>query len=235
MPPRRDRSAGRGGSSPCARARGGGSAHRRARSAARARARCSGGRPAPRRRRGRSCRARRRRVDRAVTGEAPGSSAARRSRSSPPSSLTVASISSMKSGLPSAAAGSARARRPSSCAPPASREINSSQSVAGERLEQDRRRVQLAAAPAGSQLEQLGPGDAEEEDRRVARPVGDVLDQVEEDRLRPLDVVEHEDLWPLRGPASISLRNASCVSAGELPITSPGSTPIASRISTSGQ
>ena len=37
----------------------------------------------------------------------------------------------------------------------------------GERLEQDRRRIELAAAPAGPELEQLGAGDAEQEDRRV--------------------------------------------------------------------
>ena len=71
--------------------------------------------------------------------------------------------------------------------------------LAGERLEQDRRCVQLAAAPSRPQLEQLGAGDAEQEDRRVARPVGDVLDQVEEDGLGPLDVVQHEDLRPLCG------------------------------------
>ena len=68
----------------------------------------------------------------------------------------------------------------------------------GERLEQDRRRIELAAAPAGPQLEQLGPGDAEQEDRCVPRPVGDVLDQVEEDGLGPLEVVEDDDLRPLR-------------------------------------
>ena len=37
----------------------------------------------------------------------------------------------------------------------------------GERLEQDRRRIELAAAPAGPELEQLGAGDAQQEDRCV--------------------------------------------------------------------
>ncbi len=37
-----------------------------------------------------------------------------------------------------------------------------------ERLEQERRRVELASAPVGSRLEELGARDAEEEDRRVA-------------------------------------------------------------------
>ena len=83
--------------------------------------------------------------------------------------------------------------------------------VARQRLEQDRRGVQLAPAPAGTELEQLGARDAEQEDRGIARPVGDVLDQVEEDRLRPLDVVEEDELRPLRGaslqqPAECELR-----------------------------
>ena len=69
--------------------------------------------------------------------------------------------------------------------------------LARERLEQDRGRVELAAAPVGPQLEQFRAGDAEEEDRCVARPVRHVLDQVEEDGFGPLDVVEYEDLGPL--------------------------------------
>ena len=72
--------------------------------------------------------------------------------------------------------------------------------VRAERLEQERRRVQLAAAPAGPHVEELGARDAEEEDRRVAREVGDVLDEVDEDRLRPLEVVDDDDLRPLGRP-----------------------------------
>ena len=69
--------------------------------------------------------------------------------------------------------------------------------VFAERLEQERRRVELAAAPVGSRVEELGPRDAEEEDRRVARQVGDVLDEIDEHRLRPLQVVDDDDLRPL--------------------------------------
>ena len=107
--------------------------------------------------------------------------------------------------------------------------------VTGQSLEEDRRRVQLAASPVGSQLEELGPRDAEQQDRRVSRPVGEMLDQVEEDRLGPLDVVQHQNLGSCAARPSISLRKASCVSPGEVPMISAGSTPIASRISTSGQ
>ena len=65
--------------------------------------------------------------------------------------------------------------------------------LARERLEHDRRRVQPAPAPTGPHLEQLGPRDAEDQHRGLARPIREVLDQVEERRFRPVDVVEHED------------------------------------------
>ena len=45
-------------------------------------------------------------------------------------------------------------------------------------------------------VEQLGPCDAEQEDRRVARHVRDVLDEIDEHRLGPLQVVDHDDLRP---------------------------------------
>ncbi len=62
--------------------------------------------------------------------------------------------------------------------------------VVAERLEEDRRRVHLAATPVGSDVEELGARDAEQEDRRIAREVGDVLDEVDEDRLGPLQIVD---------------------------------------------
>ena len=71
--------------------------------------------------------------------------------------------------------------------------------VVAERLEQDRRRVQLAAAPVGSDVEELRPRDTEQEDRRVAGQIRDVLDEVDEDRLGPLQVVDEHHLRPLRG------------------------------------
>ncbi len=107
--------------------------------------------------------------------------------------------------------------------------------VLAERLEQQRSRVELPASPAGPRVEELGSRHAEEEDRRVAREIGDVLDEVEERRLGPLEIVEEDDLRPLRARASSSRRKASWVSAAELPSTASGSTPLAISISTSGQ
>ena len=65
--------------------------------------------------------------------------------------------------------------------------------ASGERLEEHRGRVHLAAAPCRPRVEELGSGEADEQDRRVARPVRDVVDEVEEGRLGPVHVVEDDD------------------------------------------
>ena len=77
-----------------------------------------------------------------------------------------------------------------------------------ERLELNRGRVQLAPGPAGAALEQLGPRHAEQHDRRPAREVGDVLHEVEEGGLRPLQVVHDHDQRAPTASASNSLRAA---------------------------
>ena len=68
-----------------------------------------------------------------------------------------------------------------------------------ERLEQDRRGVELPPSPAGAGVEESGASYTEEEDRGAAGQVRDVLDEVDEDRLRPLEVVDDDDLRPLGG------------------------------------
>ena len=68
-----------------------------------------------------------------------------------------------------------------------------------ERLEQHRRRVELAAAPVRPAVEQLGPRHAEQQDRRIAAEVGDVINEIEERFLAPVDVVEHDDERRVRG------------------------------------
>jgi hypothetical protein len=72
--------------------------------------------------------------------------------------------------------------------------------VGVEWLEQERGRVQLAATPCRPGVEQLGPREAQQHERRVAREVGDVLDEREQRRLGPLEVVEdHEQRLRARG------------------------------------
>src|SRR5207302_3837365 len=86
--------------------------------------------------------------------------------------------------------------------------------LARERAELDRRAAQPAGAPAGVDLEQLRPGEAEDEERRVAYPAREVIDQPEQRLLRPVDVLESqyerlrggEALRPLaRGPGDLLL------------------------------
>ena len=130
---------------------------------------------------------------------------------SPPCSRTIASISSTKSGLPADAA-VMRSRRSASRAPSPSRfSMSAPHSSSPSGSSRTERRVQLAAAPARPLVEQLRARDAEEEDRRVAREVGDVLDEVDEDGLGPLQVVDDDDLRSLGGarleqPAERELR-----------------------------
>ena len=62
-----------------------------------------------------------------------------------------------------------------------------------QRLELDRGRADAPAAPAGTQVEQLGPGEADDQERRVLDPLGQVLDELEQRILGPVDVLEDED------------------------------------------
>ena len=59
-----------------------------------------------------------------------------------------------------------------------------------ERLEVDRGEVAMTRAPGRPPLEQLGPRLRDDEDRRVAGPLEQVLDEVEQRRVRPLHVLE---------------------------------------------
>ena len=129
------------------------------------------------------------------------------------------SICSTKSGLPSAASVMPR-RASSERAPPRRAGRRAALGlVLGERLERDRGRVRRAVQ-RGRVVEQLGPREAEQQDRRVAAPAGEVLDQVEEGRLRPVDVVE------ARRPAAARARASRA--GGGPPRTSPRSTPARS-------
>ncbi len=66
-----------------------------------------------------------------------------------------------------------------------------------ERLKKERRGVQLASAPVGTQVEELGAGNAKDEEGSAPGEVCDVLDEIEKDRLGPLQVVHHDHLRAL--------------------------------------
>ena len=61
-----------------------------------------------------------------------------------------------------------------------------------QRLELDRRRAHAAAAPARPDVEQLAAREAEQHERRLADGGGEMLDQLEQRLLAPVDVLEHE-------------------------------------------
>ena len=93
-----------------------------------------------------------------------------------------------------------RSRMPAdSSAEPSRRSISSAVSLSVSGSSSTVVAFELAAAPRRPKLEQVRPRDAEDEQRRIARPVGDVLDQVEERRLGPLEVVEVDDERTLAG------------------------------------
>ena len=68
-----------------------------------------------------------------------------------------------------------------------------------ERLEQHCRRVQLASTPSRADVEQFCTRNAEQKNRCIAAPVGDVLDQIKERRLRPVQVIKHQNKRTLTG------------------------------------
>src|SRR5205823_556855 len=61
-----------------------------------------------------------------------------------------------------------------------------------QRLELDRGRTNAPPAPARTDVEQLGAGKADDQERRIPHPLGEMLDQVEERVLGPVDVLESE-------------------------------------------
>ena len=62
-----------------------------------------------------------------------------------------------------------------------------------ERRERDRRGVPLAAAPVGPALEELRPRRRDDEDRHARRPVDQMVDEVQEPVVGPVEILEDED------------------------------------------
>ena len=61
-----------------------------------------------------------------------------------------------------------------------------------QRVEVDRRRVALAAAPGRPDVEQLGPRERHDQDRAL-REVREMIDEIEQPGVGPMDVLERED------------------------------------------
>ena len=67
--------------------------------------------------------------------------------------------------------------------------------LAHERLELDRGRPDAPPTPARPHVEQLGPREAHDQQGTLAYPLGEVVDQLEQWLLRPMDVLEDEHEW----------------------------------------
>src|SRR6266511_838909 len=63
----------------------------------------------------------------------------------------------------------------------------------GKRFEKERRGVALSAAPGGALIEKIRPREAKDEHRRITGPVRDMLDEVQQAGLGPVDVLEDGD------------------------------------------
>ena len=63
----------------------------------------------------------------------------------------------------------------------------------------EHRRVELAASPARTALEELRAGSRDHEQRHVVHPVDELVDEVEEALVCPVEVLEDEHEWPPLG------------------------------------
>ena len=143
-----------------------------------------------------------------MTARSPGPRRSRRAASSAssvggsvaasPSRKAVASCST-KRGFPSAASTSPARAFVRHLARPGKGIQELVRFLRRQRAEHERRRVELAAAPAGALLDEIQPGNTEQEHRDVVEPLDEVVDQVEEGRLRPVQILENDDERPGRG------------------------------------
>ena len=127
-----------------------------------------------------------------------------------PPSASIASNCSTKSGFPSATSRMRVRVASSSVASPSKLSTSSSDSssVSGS---------SVIASPlhASPRLAQVRSSEAEEENGRVARPVRDVLDEIEQRRLGPVDVLEHERERTRARARSSHLRTVQATSSGD--------------------
>jgi hypothetical protein len=116
----------------------------------------------------------------------------------PPSS-SIRVVSSTKSGLPSVFSSSVFRSQVESSRSARQRVEQLLALLGRERLELGRGGAQAPAAPARPDVEQLGPGEAENHQRRVLDALGQVLDHSSKRLLGPVHVLEDEDQRPRIG------------------------------------
>ncbi len=118
--------------------------------------------------------------------------------SASPFSAPTATSCSRKSGLPSAVSTIRVAvRDPSAVGRRALDELMRLR--VRQSVERQQRPVRQRGHPHRARLHELGPGEAEQQDRMPAREGDEVLEQVEQSRLGPVDVVDHDHERALPG------------------------------------
>ena len=130
-----------------------------------------------------------------------------------PSSTSMRTSSRTNSGLPSVDAGDGRrARRGARCRAgrPRAPRSHSSRARRGRR----HRRPAAGLDERGPQVPDLGTGESHQQ-HGIGHPLGEVVDQVEQDRLGPLDVVDHHEQGELGRERLQRARTAQNVSSTE--------------------
>ena len=116
-------------------------------------------------------------------------------RSTPPRvrSASMRTVSSTYSGLPSVFASTVAVSMPSSSSSSdVSAATSSALSSGGSGSSSIAVDADAASAPGRAHVQQLGARDAEQEQRHLAHPGGEMLDQLEQRLLAPVDVLEQE-------------------------------------------
>ena len=65
-----------------------------------------------------------------------------------------------------------------------------------QRRERDRERVRLSSTPARATRDEVGPGRADDEERNLDRPVDEVIDEVEQTVVGPMEILEDQHERP---------------------------------------
>ena len=94
--------------------------------------------------------------------------------------------------------------------------------IVREGLQRDRRRVRLPASPCRAPLQQLRPRRSDDEKRNAAEPVDEIVKEVQQAVVRPVQVLEHENGRPALGD---SLEKATPGRSGCLRTGTPAAVP----------
>ena len=101
--------------------------------------------------------------------------------------------------------------------------------LVGQRRERERRGVELAAAPVRAALEQLGPRRGDDEQRDVGHPVDELVDEVEQALVRPVESSKTRTSGRCSASSSRKRRQAAKASFRRSPPSSDSSSSPAER------